>query len=59
MRWLALLLLAACAQDQVNTALGDVVKSPAERCQEAKDIIATFIDPTTQELALVVAACVP
>lgn len=57
MRWLALLLLAACAPGQADVLLEDVVKTPAERCQEAKTIIATFVDPTTQERALVVAAC--
>lgn len=54
-----MLLLAACTHAQINTALEDVVLTPAERCQEAKDIVAAFIDPTTAELALVVAACVP
>lgn len=58
-RLLALLLLAACTHGEVDGFLEDVVKTPAERCQEAKDIIATFPDPTTQERALVVAACVP
>jgi hypothetical protein len=46
-RLLPLLLLAACAQ------------SFAERCQEAKDIVASFNDPTAGEYALAVAACVP
>jgi hypothetical protein len=59
LRLLALLLLAACAHGQIDTALEDAVKTPAERCQEARDIFATFVDPTTQERALVVAACVP
>lgn len=59
LRLLAPLLLAACTQAEVNDALRDVVKTPQERCQEAKAIVAGFTDPTTQELALVVAACVP
>lgn len=53
------LLLAACTHAEVNDALRDVVRSPAGRCAEAKGIVAGFPDPTTQELALVVAACVP
>jgi metal-dependent hydrolase (beta-lactamase superfamily II) len=58
LRLLALLVLAGCAHSEVDGFLEDVVKTPAERCQEAKAIIATFPDPTTQERALVVAACV-
>jgi hypothetical protein len=52
MRWLALLLLPACAPGVVN----DLTKSPEARCAEARSVYSE-LEPSLRNDALVIAAC--
>ena len=62
-RLLGILVIAGCTispstSDQIVGVLHDFMLTPAQRCQEARDILAGIPEPTVQEAALGAAACV-
>jgi hypothetical protein len=58
MRLALLLVLAGCSSGQPGESFMDnLLMSPAERCQEAREAYADILEPTIEHQGLMLAAC--